>query len=267
MGTKSSVKVGEVYVSNSAEFYVVTDYKRSVKGVTIKFLSTGNSMVCSAKEVKNGNVKNPLQKSVYDVGCFGIGNYKAKICGKFTPEYQLWIGMMTRVYNEGMLESHPSYKSVTVCEEWLNFQNFANWCQDKLGFNRKESNGRAYMLDKDLLIPGNRSYSPDACCFLPHQVNVALKGRQSDKRSELPSGVYWHKASNGYIAATSKKGKQFHLGCFDSSEEAKEVFRKFKKEYFAELADEYKDVISEEAYLALKSFSFEGREIFNNVEE
>jgi hypothetical protein len=265
VGIKPSVKVGEVYLSKSGELYVVTNYTKSVGGVTIKFLSTGNSQVCSAKEVKNGSVKNPLQISVYGVGCFGVGEYRAKVNNKFTPEYQIWIGMMTRVYNEGELKKHPTYENVKVCDEWLNFQNFAKWCQTQKGFKVKEDNGRAMALDKDLLVPNNDTYGPDTCCFLPNQINVAMKGRQLDKLTDLPSGVYWHNASNGYTASINKEGFQYHLGCFKDVESAKIAFRKEKKQYLSELADKFKNDISDEAFNALKNIDLDCRNIFNTT--
>lgn len=36
-------------------------------------------------------------------------------------------------------------------------------------------------LDKDLLLEGNRIYSPDKCCFIPKEINIALNNRRKDK--------------------------------------------------------------------------------------
>lgn len=265
-GTKPSVEVGQNYVSTTGEEYQVVEYKGSVKGVTIKFLSSGNTMVCSAKEVRNGSVKNPLQKSVFGVACFGEGPWKAKVNGKFLPEYQLWIGLMTRIYHEPTLKDHPTYRTASICKEWHNFQNFAEWCQGQIGFLSKQANGKSFALDKDLLIPNNKVYSPATCCFLPNHINVALKGRQSKKGEEIPSGVYWHNASSSYVAAANKNGQQFHLGCFGTVEQAKKVFRKFKTEYLRELAEEYKDRISVAAYEALRNINMDERLTYSITE-
>lgn len=258
-GKKPGVNIGDKFTSKTGEEYVVTKYVCAHKGVTIKFLSTGNSMVCSTKEVKNGQVKNCLQKSVYGIGCFGEGNYDAKVCGKFTPEYQLWIGMMTRVYDPKCFVKHPTYRVVSVCEEWLNFQNFAVWCQDKIGFKAHESNGRAYNLDKDILIPNNLVYGPSACCFLPNHINVALKGRQIKKSAELPAGVYWHNASNSYVAQVTMDDVQTHLGCFQTIDAARKAYRREKKAYLRRLAERYKGVMCAEAYQALVDINLDER--------
>lgn len=258
-GAKPSVKVGDNFTSKSGEPYEVIEYKAAKMGVTIRFTSTGNTMLCSAKEVKNGSVKNVLQKSVYNVACFGIGQYKAKVSGKFTPEYQVWIGMMTRVYDPKAYVKHPTYRSASVCEEWLNFQNFAKWCQGKIGFMSAEANGRAYHLDKDILVPNNLVYGPDACCFLPNHINVALKGRQLDKTAELPAGVYWHNASNSYVAQVQMNGKNKHLGCFQTVDEARKTYRKEKTAYLCSLAERYKDVLCDSAYNALINIDLDER--------
>lgn len=260
--SKPSIFVGDKFVNTNGDPYTVIDYRCSIRGVTIQFDNTGNTLVCSGKEVKKGAVKNPLAKSVYGIGCFGVGPYKAKVNNKFTPEYQLWIGMMTRVYNKGELVKHPTYEAVTVCDDWLNYQVFAEWCQTQTGFKVEESSGRRMALDKDLLVPNNKVYSPDTCCFLPNQINVAMKGRQRDKQTELPSGVYWHNASNGYAVSINKDSKQYHLGCFKDVESARKVFRTAKKEYLEELSHRYKDVIAECAFKALLEINLDERTCF-----
>lgn len=258
-GKIPSVEVGQKYTSVVGEAYEVVEYRSAVKGVVIKFESTGSLMTCSAKEVRNGSVKNAMQRTVYGVGCFGIRPYKAKISGKFTPEYQVWIGMMSRVYRPESWAKHPTYRNTTVCVAWLNFQVFAEWCQDKLGFNKKEVAGRAYHLDKDILIPNNYEYSPEACCFLPNHINVALKGRQLNKAKELPAGVHWHNASQSYTACVQTYGKQNHLGCFSTIDAARKAYRKAKKAYLLELAETYKAEMSPEAYEALVNIDLDKR--------
>ena len=43
-------------------------------------------------------------------------------------------------------------------------------------------------LDKDILVKGNKIYSPDTCCFVPKEVNTVFTKRQS-KRGDYPIGV------------------------------------------------------------------------------
>ena len=47
----------------------------------------------------------------------------------------------------------------SVCEEWKHFSNFKKWFDENYieGFD----------IDKDILIKGNKVYSPEACSFVP----------------------------------------------------------------------------------------------------
>ena len=100
-----------------------------------------------------------LKPSVQGVGFIGIGNYPRM---KYRNHYARWCGILARCYSE-----YPSRKNVylpkpTVCEEWLNFQNFAEWMETQ-DWKGKE-------LDKDLkqldVPPGSRVFSPKYCQFI-----------------------------------------------------------------------------------------------------
>lgn len=260
-GVAPSVFVGFSNKNKQGDLYRVVEYNGS-RDVTVLFESTNTFIKSEAKEVKNGSIKNPLSKSAYGVGCFGVGKFKAKIGQKFTQEYQTWIGMIGRVYSEKELAKHPLYERITVCDFFLNYQNFAGWCQSQVGFKVKDVNGRHFYIDKDLLIPNNSVYSPEACCFIPCAINSALKGRQYNKQDQTPSGVYWHKASNSFIASLGKFDKQAHLGCFGSIAAAEAEYTKEKESYVRELAELYKCKISEKAYKALLEFSLSDRDGF-----
>lgn len=47
------------------------------------------------------------------------------------------------------------------------FSNFAEW------FDKHHVEG--WELDKDILVSGNRTYSPETCCFVPHEINVLFR--------------------------------------------------------------------------------------------
>ena len=112
-------------------------------------------------EFINGNVKNPYDKSVCKHGYFGVGKYKSKINHKITNCYQHWINMIKRCYNQKCLLKDNTYKGCSVCDEWLNFQNFGEW-YDK---NYYEISNEVMDLDKDILHKGNKIYAPDNCVF------------------------------------------------------------------------------------------------------
>lgn len=91
--------------------------------------------------------------------------------------------MLTRCYNHKSLKKNPSYIGCSVCDEWLTYSNFKRWYEDPINGYRE-----GYHLDKDILVKGNKVYSPETCCFVPHSINCLLLTRQR-KRGALPIGV------------------------------------------------------------------------------
>jgi len=107
----------------------VINYK-TCKEVTIKF-EYGYEINTTISRLNKGIFKHPLQKTVYSVGYIGFGKYNPshnKIL------YDAWRGMIRRCYDYKDKLKNLTYKGVTVCEEWHNFQNFAAWYNE----NRKE---------------------------------------------------------------------------------------------------------------------------------
>ncbi len=80
--------------------------------------------------------------------------------------YRAWSGMLRRGYSAQYKEKHPTYKDVTVCKEWHLFSNFKKWME--------EQPWEGMCLDKDLLVKGNKEYSPSTCAFVPNRVNTLL---------------------------------------------------------------------------------------------
>lgn len=74
---------------------------------------------------KEGTVKNLLAPSVYNKGYYGVGNYGKVKDGKISKVYIHWHSMLKRCYDEKYKKENPTYKDCVVCDEWLNFQNFA----------------------------------------------------------------------------------------------------------------------------------------------
>lgn len=146
------------------------------------------------------------------------------------PYYQKWVSMLKRCYSADYQKRQPTYIGCTVCEEWIYFMNFRAWMitQDWEG---KE-------LDKDMLLAGNKVYSPDTCIFIHKIVNTftidcgAAKGK-------YPTGVFFHDGEGRLRAACSNPftKKQETLGRFSTPEEAHQAWRKRKHELACQLAD------------------------------
>jgi hypothetical protein len=97
------------------------------------------------------------------------------------PFYARWSLMLNRCYSSKFHKNHPTYIGCSVCPEWHKFSNFRLWMI--------EQKWEGMELDKDLLVRGNKVYSPDTCCFLPKTVNNIFGGSKKQKNVNLPEGV------------------------------------------------------------------------------
>jgi len=125
----------------------------------------------------------------------------------FCPFFRKWSSMLMRCYCEKYLERKPTYRGCTVCEEWLTFSNFKAWMETQ------EWAGNH--LDKDLLIQGNKVYSPETCIFVPSIVNTFLNDCAAS-RGVYPIGVHLDKRRNELSVKCCNPftGKPEHLGTF-----------------------------------------------------
>lgn len=193
---------------------------------------------------KRGNVKNPYSKTVYGLGYLGEGDYKA-VKGD-NSRYDTWRSMLRRCYGG----KDPAYKDCTVCDEWLNFQNFAKWFDE----NYYEVEGEKMGLDKDILVKGNKIYSPETCIFVPYRINGMFVGCNKKRRS-LPIGVEYNKQADKFrVKCYNKDKKQITLGLFFDKYEAFFTYKNFKEKVIKEVADEYKDKIPKKLYDALYNY-------------
>lgn len=201
-----------------------------------------------------GEVKNPYDKTIYGVGYLGEGKYKSALNGSKTIQYNTWQNMLERCYNSKFHTKRPSYRGCTVIDVWHNFQNFAAWFDE----NYYEVEGQKMHLDKDILIKGNKLYSPDTCVFVPKRMNV-LFVKNDSTRGNFPIGVTYNKKLDKYIGKCSVGGgeKPKHLGCHSTIEEAFQEYKTFKEKLIKQIAEEYKDGIPEKLYSALLSYEIE----------
>lgn len=171
------VSSGSLIETKHSGAAVVIDYA-GCNLVTIKFISTGYVTVTNTKQIRSGNIKDPLLRSVYGVGYIGVGSHKRKHLRRSTPAYTAWEGMLRRCYDKAFQSKNMSYVGCTVCDEWHNFQVFADW------FYKNHFDGAC--LDKDLIDYGNKTYSPEKCCLITRSLNSFLVVNNSK-----PLGKSW----------------------------------------------------------------------------
>lgn len=146
------------------------------------------------------------------------------------PFYRSWVDMLMRCYSEKFQAKRHTYIGCTVCEEWLTFSNFKSWMQQQ-DWNGKE-------LDKDLLVKGNKVYSPGTCVFVDKATNLFI-GDNRASRGEWPIGVYLNNQAMKIGARCSNpfSGKREHLGYFKCPSQAHLAWKKRKHELALRLAD------------------------------
>lgn len=242
---KSAERVGERYLTNTSGVCTVVQYLGHDK-VLVRF-EDGFERWCEYGKLRKGQVRNLMIPTFYGKGFIGKGNYGFKD----REVYSLWSSMLSRAYSEKQHLKHPTYKDVTVCDEWLNFQNFAEWCYSQKFFNAKDDKGKPYQLDKDILVKGNKVYSPETCCFVPRNINNLLLNSRK-VRGSYPVGVYLDKKYQKFKAQLSfYGGVQKHLGYFENVEKAFQTYKKVKESHIKEVAENLKDRVDAKVYQAL----------------
>lgn len=183
-----------------------------------------------------------MRKLVFDVGVHEKGIYRGYIGNKKTIEYRFWSDMLRRCYSEDFQRVIPAYKGCTVSENFKDFQYFAEWCNNQVGFGIK-----GYALDKDILEKDNQVYSENTCVFVPREINNLFIDRKM-KRGKYPVGVSYHKASCKYKAAVSKFCKMVWIGVYETPDEAFLAYRVEKELHIKVVAESYKNGVDERVY-------------------
>lgn len=158
------------------------------------------------------------------------------------PYYKVWASMLARCYSPSLVKRRPTYAACTLEESWKSFTAFKTWMlsQDWVG----------KVLDKDLLVQGNKHYGPNTCVFVTKELNNLLTVR-TNQRGPYPLGVsstitHGHQY---YVASCSFYGKQKRLGYFKTVQEAADAYKSAKLKYIKELASKEPNPILKQALL------------------
>lgn len=207
--------------------------------VELRYVSGKHGCVTCNHLRQKGEAVPPL-KGVYGVGFNSAirTGLPVQKDGKASKAYDAWRRMLQRCYDQKYKEDHPTYVGVICCDEWKDYQNFAKWFYEQPNHNMR------YELDKDLLVDGNKLYSPTTCTLLPMKINKALN-------------------TKGYVCRWRDKDGKFTFSAYgkivgyDSHylTNAEDVVN-LKNSRIKLLIEEYKDSLTEIAYKALKDFRF-----------
>ena len=246
---KAKERLGKIFISTQGLPMKIVDYVDSMN-CSIEFEDGTIINNLQYNQIKVGYVKNPFFASTYGQGYIGVGNNITHIKGEKVRAYAKWIGMLERCYSEKYHVKNPIYKECDVSNEWKCFQNFAEWFN--LNYNPEFMSD--WELDKDILFKGNKIYSPETCCFVPKEINMLLSFNKSKER-ELPLGVSKH--GNLYRVYCRVNNKNKYVGSFDTPEEAFQAYKTEKENYIKEVADKYKNLISQKVYQSLYNYQIE----------
>lgn len=171
---------------------------------------------------------------------FGINDldYPIKNC----PYYERWKSLICRCYSDKFHIYNKSYKNSEVCEEWKYLSNFKSWMESKDWENK--------VLDKDILYPGNKLYSPKTCIFVSKEINsLIIKPTGRD----LPLGAYKNIQNNKYDSKISMYTKRIYLGSFLTPFEAHRCWQINRSKYIEEVAMKQEDEILKGALLRISN--------------
>jgi len=251
MKNKRDERMGLQKTNNYGSSVAIVKY-RSSREVVIQYDDSKWIQTIQWGNFVKGSFKSPYCKTVYGIGFLGEGKYSPS-----DAWHVYWHAMFDRVYSQ--TDYYRRYcRGVSMQDNWHSYQIFAKWCEE----NHYEIDSEMMSLDKDILLKGNKNYSPETCIFVPQFINtIFIQG--SGARGDLPIGVYYHKREGKYRAQCSittpqnKTRKNKWLGSYDTPEQAFQAYKVFKEKYIKEVADYYKDKIPTKLYEALYNYEVE----------
>ncbi len=215
----------------------------AVKAIDLNGLKRGDyqSCGCLVRDVSHTNKHLILGVGVNDYDGF------IKSHGKDIDSYRYWRCMLGRCYDPNIHAKQPTYKGCSVCDEWLYFSNFKIWFDT----NYNPTTMKSWHLDKDILVDGNKVYSPETCCFVPNEINILFQVQQKGNK-DMYRGVT--KIDNGYCVRMQINGDRVYLGYYMDLDKANKIYTDARKKYLKEKAIKYKGLISDVVFNALSNW-------------
>lgn len=169
--------------------------------------------------------------------------FKTKENGKSTPMFEIWRSIKKRC------GKRANYFDCSISNEWeKDFQAFAEWAAPIYK--------KGWQIDKDILVKGNKVYSPDTCCFVPKEINYIFT-KNNKRRGVNPIGVSYSTKNRLYTAMVSEYGRFVYLGSFRNEIDAFLAYKKEKERYIKEVADKWKHQLEPKVYEALYNYKVE----------
>jgi len=222
----------------------------------------GITTIVAGQDLKSGNTK-----SCGCVGKEKIKNLRYKHGLSHTRIHNIWWALYQRCCDENSSSYHwYGAKGITMCEDWKEFNNFHKWCYEN-GYNEnfsidRKNNNIGYYPDNCRWVDmktqqrnrGNNRFitiggiTKKLCEWSEesglHHVTILSRikrgvpedkwlsinpiPRRDSKKTSGVKYVYWHNASEKWMAMPNINGKSNYLGLFDTVEEASKAIEKIK---------------------------------------
>lgn len=154
---------------------------------------------------------------------------------RYCPVYRDWKAMVERCNSSQYLIKYPTYRDVTVCEEWKYFSNFRKWVLEE----QPNKDWQNCVLDKDIL--GGSVYSATSCVYVTKTLNGFITDRKRFRGTRY-IGVMQERYGKylAYINNPFTKSR-VNLGSYFSELEAHKAWQAKKHEYACLLAEQQQD--------------------------
>lgn len=155
------------------------------------------------------------------------------------PYYKDWKGILQRCISKNFHENNPTYTKCSVCEDWKYLSNFIKWVDEQPNRDWQDC-----QLDKDLLVEGNKHYSPETCIYIPRSLNSFITDAARCRGKHMIGvNVCASSKRNPFMAQCCNYfiGKQEYLGLYPTELEAHLAWKAKKHKFACMLADLQED--------------------------
>ena len=196
-------------------------------------------VIIPTKTILKPSNKNPYHPTVFSKGY--LGDYK-KSCDSNIDKlksYKIWKHMLERTYDPNYHAKFPTYRKVSLSEEWHDFSIFKSW------FDKNYIEG--YSLDKDLLQMDveNRVYSKETCIFIPTFLNSFLASyTDNPNNTSGVKGVSWNAPRKKWMVTIFDIDRRVNvnLGRYSDLNEAKIVYNEARNKKAEVLKDKMRNL-------------------------
>ena len=170
-----------------------------------------------------------------------------------------YANMRNRCYSRAYQEKRQWYRGCTVCDEWMDpehgLDRFGAWCNANYYIIEGEG---TMEIDKDILVKGNKVYSPETCLFVPKRINCMFSGSSRKNENGLPMEVQYNAHLQQYYPVlTGIDGKDIiSREYFDNPEDAWQLYAQYKTDYVKTIAETYRSCVPDKVYEAIKNHVF-----------